>query len=330
MSVIELLATLKEKGVQLSVKGDQLVVRGRKQSLGEPAVLALLREHKAALIELIQAGQYDDSKAGDIDIPANAIAPDCRHITPQMLPLVTLDQPAIDRIVATVPGGAANVQDIYPLAPLQEGILYHHLMATQGDPYLLQAHFSITRQERLTDFVDALQSVIDRHDILRTAIVREGLQEAVQVVWREARLGLKDISADLAEGDVMAQLQARFDPRHYRLDVNQAPLLLLVVAEDPANQRWVAMLLFHHMALDHAALMVVQSEMQAWLMGQSGQLQPAIPYRNYVARTRQAGQRQADEAFFSEMLGMWKSQPCPSANRMYWATAAASKKAIKP
>ncbi|QGA53025.2 non-ribosomal peptide synthetase [Pseudomonas brassicacearum] len=303
MSVIELLATLKEKGVQLSVKGDQLVVRGRKQSLGEPAVLALLREHKAALIELIQAGQYDDSKAGDIDIPANAIAPDCRHITPQMLPLVTLDQPAIDRIVATVPGGAANVQDIYPLAPLQEGILYHHLMATQGDPYLLQTHFSITRQERLTDFVDALQSVIDRHDILRTAIVREGLQEAVQVVWREARLGVKDISADLAEGDVMAQLQARFDPRHYRLDVNQAPLLLLVVAEDPANQRWVAMLLFHHMALDHAALMVVQSEMQAWLMGQSGQLQPAIPYRNYVARTRQAGQRQADEAFFSEMLG---------------------------
>ncbi|WHS56692.1 amino acid adenylation domain-containing protein [Pseudomonas brassicacearum] len=303
MSVIELLATLKEKDVQLSVKGDQLVVRGRKQSLSEPAVLALLREHKAALIALIQAGEYDDSKAGEIDIPANVIALGCRHITPQMLPLVTLDQSAIDRIVATVPGGAANVQDIYPLAPLQEGILYHHLTATQGDPYVLQAHFSIARQERLTDFVDALQSVIDRHDILRTAIVREGLQEAVQVVWREAQLGVKDISADLAEGDVMAQLQARFDPRHYRLDVSQAPLLLLVVAEDPANQRWAAMLLFHHMALDHAALMVVQSEMQAWLMGQSGQLQPAAPYRDYVVRTRQAGQRQADETFFREMLG---------------------------
>ncbi|WP_339102103.1 amino acid adenylation domain-containing protein [Pseudomonas sp. G166] len=303
MSVIELLATLKEKDVQLSVKGDQLVVRGRKQSLSEPAVLALLREHKAALIELIQAGQYDASKAGEVDIPANPIPAGCPHITPQMLPLVTLDQAAIDRIVATVPGGAANVQDIYPLAPLQEGILYHHLTATQGDPYVLQAQFSISRRERLVDFVDALQSVIDRHDILRTAIVREGLQEAVQVVWREARLGVKDISADLVEGDVMAQLQARFDPRHYRLDVSQAPLLLLVVAEDPANQRWVAMLLFHHMALDHAALTVVQSEMQAFLMGQARQLQPAVPYRNYVARTRQAGQREADERFFRQMLG---------------------------
>ncbi|WP_176563048.1 non-ribosomal peptide synthetase, partial [Pseudomonas sp. ICMP22404] len=303
MSVIELLATLKEKDVQLSVNGDQLVVRGRKQSLKEPAVLALLREHKAKLIELINSGEYDDGKTAEVDIPANGIAVDCARITPEMLPLVTLDQPTLDRVVATVPGGAANVQDIYPLAPLQEGILYHHLTATQGDPYVLQAHFSISNRERLSDFVDALQHVIDRHDILRTAIVRENLEAPLQVVWRQARLGVKDISAELAEGDVLTQLQARFDPRHYRLDLSQAPLLLLVCAEDPANQRWVAMLLFHHMALDHAALAVVQNEMQAWLMGQAGQLQPAIPYRNYVARTRQAGQRQADEAFFSKMLG---------------------------
>ncbi|SCZ13528.1 non-ribosomal peptide synthetase, partial [Pseudomonas sp. NFACC37-1] len=303
MSVIELLATLKEKDVQLSIKGDQLVVRGRKQSLSEPAVLALLREHKATLIDLIKTGQYDAANAGEPEVPANLIPEGCVCITPQMLPLVTLDQPAIDRIVANVPGGAANVQDIYPLAPLQEGILYHHLTAAQGDSYVLQARFAFSHRGRLADFIDALQSVIDRHDILRTAIVREGLAEPVQVVWRRARLGVEDVSAELAVGDVMTQLQARFDPRHHRLDISQAPLLLMVCAHDPVNQRWVAMLLFHHMVLDHAGLAVVQHEMQAWLTGQGDQLGPAGRYRNYVARTRQASQRQADEAFFSKMLG---------------------------
>ncbi|WP_339493215.1 AMP-binding protein, partial [Pseudomonas sp. EA_15y_Pfl2_R67] len=239
----------------------------------------------------------------EIDVPANGIPFGCERITPDMLTLTNLDQDAIDRIVSTVPGGARNVQEIYPVAPLQEGILYHHLSAGQGDPYVLHAQFAFDNRERLDAFTQALQSVIDRHDILRTAILWEGLDAPRQVVWREARLGLEELVLDPQAGAITQQLQHRFDVRDYALDMSQAPLMRLAFAQDTPNQRWVAILLFHHIALDHAALKVVQAEMQAYLLGQVGQLDVPVPYRNYVAQARLGVDHQGQEAFFRDMLG---------------------------
>ena len=303
MSVTELLATLKEKDVQLVLKGEQLVVQGNKQALSEPALLARLREYKPQLIELIKAGKYSATKAGQVQVPANGITPATRHITPDLLPLADLSQEAIERIVATVPGGVANVQDIYPLAPLQEGILYHHVSAVQGDPYVMQAHFAFASRERLEAFAEALRGVIARHDILRTAVLWDGLEQPMQVVWREAALVLQEVETDPGAGDVMAQLHGRFDARHFRLDISQAPMLRLVHAWDDAGQRIVAMLLFHHMALDHSALDVVRHEMQALLMGQGERLGPALAFRNYVAQARLGTREEEHEAFFRQMLG---------------------------
>ncbi|MEL4170514.1 condensation domain-containing protein, partial [Pseudomonas sp. ZS001] len=257
---------------------------------GQPTLAAL-----AAAV-----GRHDNQ---EVQVPANLIAPDCQRITPDLLPLVALSQEAIDRIVASVPGGAGNVQDIYPLAPLQEGILYHHLAARQGDPYVLQAQFAFDSRERLDDFSLALQGVIDRHDILRTSMAWEGLEEPVQVVWRKAVLGVEQMRLSPGDGDVAGQLKARFDASHHRLDIRQAPLMCIRFAEDAPNRRWVASLLFHHMALDHAALEVVRHEMQAHLLGQAGRLGDAVPYRNYVAQARLGVSPEEHEEFFRDMLG---------------------------
>ncbi|WP_256591981.1 condensation domain-containing protein, partial [Pseudomonas sp. HMWF006] len=239
----------------------------------------------------------------EVEVPANLIPSGCTHITPQMLTLLQLDQPSIERVVATVPGGAANVQDIYPLAPLQEGILYHHLSAAQGDPYLLQSRLAFDSLERLQAFAAALRQVMARHDILRSGVVWEGLATPVQVVWREAQLPVQEVILDPAAGDVLAQLYERFDARHYRIELSQAPLIRLVHAQDPANDRVVAMLLFHHIAMDHTALAVVQEEMQVILFGHGQPPLPAVPYRNYVAQTRLGISEQEHEAFFRTMLG---------------------------
>ena len=110
-------------------------------------------------------------QGGDlIKAPPNLIPAGCERITPDLLPLVELTQGQIDGIVATVPGGSSNVQDIYPLAPLQEGILFHHLMAQEGDPYLLWGQMSFPDRVTLERYISALNAVIARHDILRTGL----------------------------------------------------------------------------------------------------------------------------------------------------------------
>ena len=105
-----------------------------------------------------------------IEVPPNRITPECAAITPDLLPLVSLTQAEIDGLIAAVPGGVTNIQDIYPLAPLQEGILFHHLLQHDGDAYLLRWVLAFDTQARLTAFLSALQVVIDRHDVMRTGV----------------------------------------------------------------------------------------------------------------------------------------------------------------
>ena len=209
----------------------------------------------------------------------------------------------IESIVAHVPGGARNIQDIYPLAPLQEGILFHHLLASEGDPYVSRIVSRFDSRERVEQYVAALQSVIDRHDILRTSVVWEGLPEASQVVWRNAPLRAEEVLLDPADGEIAQQLAARFNPRHYRLDVRVAPMMHVAYAQEHPGGSYVLVLLFHHLVLDHTALEIVQHEIAAYLHGEEGRLPEPVPFRTVVAQARLGVRREEHEAFFRAMLG---------------------------
>ncbi len=241
--------------------------------------------------------------AGAIAVPPNLITPDSATITPDMLPLAKLSVDDIERIVTSVPGGVPNIQDIYPLVPMQEGMLFHHMLTTDGDAYVISHVDRFDTESRLHDYLSALQAVVQRHDILRTSIAWEGLSEPMQVVWRHAPLQVEHVTLDANQGDAVRQLMERFGPQTYRMDLGQAPLLRLFVARDPASGSHLLLTLLHHLIDDNTTLKVMLAEIRAHLAGQAALLAPPLPFRNFVAQAKLGLSREQHEAFFRSLLG---------------------------
>ncbi|MBP2239436.1 amino acid adenylation domain-containing protein, partial [Sinorhizobium kostiense] len=273
----------------------QLMERLRRQSLGVEVRTLFARPVLCDLAASL--GSHHE-----VAVPANRITEESEAITPEMLPLVDLTQKEIDRIVSTVPGGVGNIQDIYGLSSLQDGILFHHLLATEGDPYLLVSQMAFADRALLDRYLAAVQQVVDRHDILRTAFVWQGLSSPAQVVWRKAPLAVSEVELDEDGGPGHEQLRRRFDPRHYRIDLGRAPLLRFVIAREPGSERWLLLELQHHLIGDHTTAEVMHAEVQAVLEGRAHELAAPQPFRNLVAQARLGMDAKAHEEFFRKML----------------------------
>jgi hypothetical protein len=218
-----------------------------------------------------------------------------------MLPLISLSQTDIDHIVQHVPGGVSNIQDIYALSPLQEGILFHHLLATEGDPYLLISLLAFDTRQLLDKYIKAVQMVVNRHDILRTAIFHENLSTPAQVVRRQASLSVTELELDPSDGLIVDQLKQRLDPRQHHIDLTQAPLLRFTIAQD-TDGRWILVELLHHLIGDHSTLEVISIETKAFMDDLGHTLPAPQPFRNLIAQSRSSHSQDDHEKYFKEML----------------------------
>ncbi|MEU1463182.1 amino acid adenylation domain-containing protein [Streptomyces sp. NPDC005727] len=279
LMITVLVARLKEHGLNAAVR----------DVFAEPGLAAL-------------AARIDDTAGTDeYSAPPNLIPDGCTRLTPELLPLIDLTQDQLDTITAAVPGGAPNVRDVYPLLSTQEGILFHHLMDPDHDPYLVSTLYAADDEAACARFTAALQAVVDRHDVMRTAVLTTGLPEPVQVVHRTARLPLRRVRLEPG-GDAERQARALLD-RPERMSLDSAPLLRLTVAEDPDSERRYLLLTAHHLIEDATSLRLTLGELALHMAGRADLLPPPPPYRDFVAHTlgRQAGDEA--EEYFRAALG---------------------------
>jgi acyl carrier protein len=248
-------------------------------------------------------------RAGVAPLPAqpdthpSCIPPDCELITPEMLPLIELEQNEIQLIARTVPGGFRNILDIYPLTPLQEGMLLHHALRGAGDTYVVLTLLECRSNSAVDALENALQFVIDRHDTLRSAILWHDLPRPVQVVYRSARLPVEQLSLDPSR-DYCEQMMERMRPELHRPDLTRAPLVRMQVASNPGSSGTsYALLLLHHLFCDAVSMETLIAEVTACIRNRGLELPAPVQFRNHVARTlRRSGKRNAD-AFFRSSLG---------------------------
>jgi amino acid adenylation domain-containing protein len=305
MNLEALMSALAINNISVWHEEDRLLVSSPDGNLSE-SLRSSIREHKNELLKKLRSGQFPTNNRDgqtQVNVPANKISHAGSQITPEMLPLIALNQVDIDRIVDQVPGGLSNIKDIYALSPIQEGILFHHLLSSESDPYLIVSDIAFDDRAVLDRFLDAAQQVVDRHDILRTAFMWQGLSEPAQVVWRTAPISATEVLLDPDGGLAAEQLARRFDPRHSRLDLTQAPLLRFFYAQEPDSSRWIMQCVQHHVVGDSTTAHTLQDEIATILMGKGDSLTAPRPFRNLVAQARLGAGPAAHESFFHQLLG---------------------------
>jgi amino acid adenylation domain-containing protein len=231
----------------------------------------------------------------------NLIPISCDEILPNMLPLVTLTQDEIHTIASHVPGGMENIQDIYPLVPLQQGMLFTHITSEGNDPYVEHSLFEVKDKSTLDHFLSALSIILQRHDTLRTAVLWEDLSQAVQVVQRQAKLPVcwKEFSAADDVRDIMLTMCV---DGAQMLNISSAPLLRVTVGGDPNSGKYFVFLQCHHLVTDHVGLEIIEREFSEIQAGRVEQLDTPVPYREFVAHSLQQAETSNAQSYFKELL----------------------------
>ncbi|MBM9510739.1 non-ribosomal peptide synthetase [Actinacidiphila acididurans] len=238
-----------------------------------------------------------------VEVPPCLIPDEAHEITAEMVPLSGLTTGQLATVAAAISGGAANIADVYPLAPLQEGMLFHHqLDAADGqDPYVLRRVLRFASRAAAGEFLAAWQRVIERHDTLRTGIHADGLPYPVQVVRRAATLVVTEVDTGAGTGDeaVARLLAAAEEP----MDLTRAPLVDFFLGSEPGTERWLLVLRNHHIIFDHTTGDVLLGEVQAIVEGRTDRLPTPLPYREYVGQARLAVSAREHADHFGRLLG---------------------------
>ncbi|MBT8401506.1 MAG: amino acid adenylation domain-containing protein [Rhodothermia bacterium] len=175
-----------------------------------------------------------------------------------------------------------NVDDAYPLSPTQLGMLYHSILAPESGVYVTQVHGQLHGSLDVGRLKQSFRALVERHAVLRTAFVWDGLDDPLQVVRTTVEVPFLTMDwSDVTEEQVEKRFQDLLqEDRQRGFDLAQAPLTRILVvrlAEDRHFLLWT----FHHIICDGWSSTMLLDELRDRYDGTHAP-SDTTPYRNYV------------------------------------------------
>ncbi|OYD95860.1 non-ribosomal peptide synthetase [Nostoc sp. 'Peltigera membranacea cyanobiont' 213] len=185
-----------------------------------------------------------------------------------------------------------NVESIYPLSPMQHGMLFHSIYAPDSGVYCTQTLITISAQINIVAFKRAWEKVVERYSVLRTLFLWEKRQQPLQVVRKQVDLpwnyqDWRNLSPTEQQECLDSLLQTE---RQKGFQLNQAPLMrchLIQLSDQTYKFLWN----LHHIILDGWSLPIIYQEVltfyTSYNQGQSCYLPPPPPYQDYIVWLKQ-------------------------------------------
>ncbi len=199
-----------------------------------------------------------------------------------------------------------NVEDIYPLTPTQEGILFHTLAQPDDPVYQDQFQFQIDGELELKAFSAAWHKVVDRHPALRTLFIWKNRARPLQVVRRQVNLPIRYHDWQQHTGDQQQEALRRFleVDRLQGFELNKAPLMRLALFRT-GRRRHEFVWTYHYLLLDGWSLPIIFKDFLRFYEAahalRDTPLDPGPEFREHVRWLQQQDLRLA-RAFWSEWL----------------------------
>jgi amino acid adenylation domain-containing protein len=214
---------------------------------------------------------------------------------------VPLDPVHLDAVVRNVPEGLEGIQAIRPLSPLQEGILFHHLLDARADTYIMSTLFELQSEQSVRVLIDALEKVAERHELLRSCFMWKRLPGPVQVVQRRIAIHAEKLQLEPSD-DPLDQLKLLTRPGRGSLELERAPLMRLTTAGNEGTSKCYALLQIHHLICDYRSWRRVIEEVLAHACSCEHELSAPVPSANSLVRPLTAEQCEEAKTYFRARL----------------------------